>query len=91
MTAGLGSSLGSETTAQTGDEARLTVLQAKFAAYLSWSQPFLHSLISGLDEHVNNVVLCNRTENLNRFPVPNVERIPTRYLVKPRLGVLAAR
>ncbi len=69
---------------------RLTVLQAKFAAYLSWSQPFLHALISGLDEHVNNVVLCNRTENLNRFPVPNVERVPTRYLVKPRLGVLAA-
>lgn len=69
---------------------RLTVLQAKFAAYLSWSQPFLHSLISGLEAHVDNVVLCNRTENLDRFPVPNVERIPTRYLVKPRLGVLAA-
>jgi len=90
VTAGVGSDLGSETAAHAGGEARLTVLQAKFAAYLSWSQPFLHSLISGLDEHVNNVVLCNRTENLNRFPVPNVERIPTRYLVKPRLGVLAA-
>ncbi|MCP5055170.1 MAG: glycosyltransferase family 4 protein [bacterium] len=90
MTAGTGSDLGSETAVHAGGEERLTVLQAKFAAYLSWSQPFLHSLISGLDEHVNNVVLCNRTENLNRFPVPNVERIPTRYLVKPRLGVLAA-
>jgi glycosyltransferase involved in cell wall biosynthesis len=68
----------------------LTVLQAKFAAYLSWSQPFLHALISGLDERVGNVIVCNRTENLGRFPVRNVERIPTRYLVKPRLGVLAA-
>lgn len=69
---------------------RLTVLQAKFAAYLSWSQPFLHALISGLDERVGNVIICNRTENLARFPVRSVERIPTRYLVKPRLGVLAA-
>ncbi|MCP3986889.1 MAG: glycosyltransferase family 4 protein [bacterium] len=82
--------LGSELVTRASGEPQLTVLQAKFAAYLSWSQPFLHSLISGLGEHVNNVVLCNRTENLNRFPVPNVERLPTRYLVKPRLGVLAA-
>lgn len=72
------------------ESPRLTVLQAKFAAYLSWSQPFLHALISGLDEHVGNVIICNRTENLDRFPVRSVERIPTRYLVKPRLGVLAA-
>ncbi len=71
-------------------ERQLTVLQAKFAAYLSWSQPFLHALISGLDQRVTNVIVCNRTENLNRFPVRSVERIPTRYLVKPRLGVLAA-
>ncbi len=71
-------------------EPRLTVLQAKFAAYLSWSQPFLHTLIDRLGEHVENVVLCNRTENLERFPVKHVERLPTRYLVQPRLGVLAA-
>ncbi|MDJ0789017.1 MAG: glycosyltransferase [Myxococcota bacterium] len=71
-------------------ERRLTVLQAKFAAYLSWSQPFLHALISRLGEHVDNVILCNRTENLDRFPVEHVERLPTRYLVQPRLGVLAA-
>ena len=69
---------------------QLTVLQAKFSAYLSWSQPFLHSLISRLDDHVRNVIVCNRTENLNRFPVNHVERLPTRYLVEPRLGVLAA-
>jgi glycosyltransferase involved in cell wall biosynthesis len=72
------------------DAQRLTVLQAKFAAWLSWSQPFLHALVSGLDPHVRNVVLCNRTENLKRFPVRHVERLPTRYLVTPRLAVLAA-
>ena len=71
-------------------DRQLTVLQAKFSAYLSWSQPFLHALISGLDPHVRNVILCNRTENLDRFPVEHVERLPTRYLVKPRLGVLSA-
>ncbi len=89
MTGGPEPELGALTSRASG-EPPLTVLQAKFAAYLSWSQPFLHALISGLDEHVGNVIVCNRTENLNRFPVPNVERIPTRYLVKPRLGVLAA-
>jgi len=70
---------------------RLTVLQAKFSAYLSWSQPFLHALLSGLDPYVRNVILCNRTENLDRFPVRRVERLPNRYLAKPRLAVLSAR
>ncbi|MDX1650730.1 MAG: glycosyltransferase, partial [Myxococcota bacterium] len=72
-------------------QQKLTVLQAKFAAYLSWSQPFLHALVAGLDPHVRNVVLCEHTENLDRFPVRHVERIPTRYLVRPGLAVLAAR
>ena len=72
-------------------EKRLTVLQSKFAAYLSWSQPFLHHLLTGVGEHVHNVVTCNRTENLDRFPVDDVIRIPDRYLLEPRLGVLAAQ
>lgn len=71
-------------------QRQLTILQAKFSAYLSWSQPFLHALIARLDDHVRNVILCERTENLHRFPVRHVERIPTRYLVKPSLAVLAA-
>lgn len=71
-------------------QPQLTVLQAKFSAFLSWSQPFLHALLSRLDGPVRNVVLCERSENLHRFPVRHVERIPTRYLVKPSLGVLAA-
>jgi len=72
-------------------EKKLTVLQSKFAAYLSWSQPFLHHLLTGVGEHVHNVVTCNRTENLDRFPVDDVIRIPDRYLLEPRLGVLAAQ
>lgn len=69
---------------------QLTVIQAKFSAYLSWSQPFLHALLSNLEPQVRNVILCNRTENLDRFPIRYVERLPNRYLVTPRLAVLAA-
>jgi glycosyltransferase involved in cell wall biosynthesis len=66
------------------------VLQSKFAAYLSWSQPFIHHLITGLDPYVRNIIACNRTENLDRFPVKEVIRFPDRYLFEPRLAVLAA-
>lgn len=66
------------------------MLQSKFAAYLSWSQPFIHHLITGLDPHVRNIIACNRTENLDRFPVKEVIRFPDRYLFEPRLAVLAA-
>jgi colanic acid/amylovoran biosynthesis glycosyltransferase len=79
-----------ETCARYAEGPRLTVLQAKFSAYLSWSQPFLHALLSNLEPKVRNVILCNRTENLDRFPVRHVERLPNRYLAKPRLAVLAA-
>lgn|GEM_PF-643302 len=69
---------------------RLAVLQSKFAAYLSWSQPFIHHLVNGLDPHVRNIIACNRTENLDRFPVKEVIRFPDRYLYEPRLAVVAA-
>jgi len=69
---------------------RLTVIQGKFAAYLSWSQPFIHQLISALGEHLTNVVVCNRTENLDRFPTENIVRFKTRYLVNPTFSVLAS-
>lgn len=68
----------------------LTVLHGKFASYLSWSQPFIHDLISGLGEHVTNVVLCNRTENLDRFPTPNIVRLRTSNVISPTMAVLAA-
>lgn len=65
----------------------ITALQGKFAAYLSWSQPFLHELIRGIEGRgVRCVVLCARTENSDRFPVAHVERIKTAALT----GVLAA-
>lgn len=73
-----------------GESARLAVLQSKFAAYLSWSQPFIHHLVTGLDPHVRNIIACNRTENLDRFPVKEVIRFPDRYLYEPRLAVVAA-
>ena len=73
-----------------GGSARLAVLQSKFAAYLSWSQPFIHHLVTALDPHVRNIIACNRTENLDRFPVKEVIRFPDRYLYEPRLAVVAA-
>jgi len=72
------------------EEPKLAILQSKFAAYLSWSQPFIHHLLTGLDPYVRNIVACNRTENLDRFPVKEVIRFPDRYLFEPRLAVLAA-
>jgi colanic acid/amylovoran biosynthesis glycosyltransferase len=69
---------------------RLTILQGKFAAYLSWSQPFIHQLVRALGEQVRNVVVCNRTENLDRFPTENVVRFKTRYLVTPTFALLAS-
>src|SRR3990172_12273665 len=68
----------------------LTVLQAKFSAYLAWSQPFIHNLVSAVGDHVRNVVVCNRTENLDRFPTPTVVRLRHRFLVEPSPGLRAA-
>jgi len=72
------------------DQQRLTVLQCKFSAYLSWSQPFIHELLSGVGEHVHNVVLCYRTENLERFPVEDLVRLRARHLTEPRLAPQAS-
>jgi len=76
-------------TAATGTD-RLTVLQCKFSAYLSWSQPFIHKLLAGVGEEVRNVVLCYRTEHLDRFPVKDLVRLRARYLTEPRLAPQAA-
>jgi glycosyltransferase involved in cell wall biosynthesis len=69
---------------------RLCVLQAKFGAWLAWSQPFIYDLVRGVGRSVDNVVVCNRTENLERFPVPQLVRLPVRYVTEPRLALLAA-
>ena len=69
---------------------RLTVLQCKFSAYLSWSQPFIHKLLAGVGDEVRNVVLCYRTENLDRFPAEDLVRLRARHLTEPRLAPQAA-
>jgi glycosyltransferase involved in cell wall biosynthesis len=68
----------------------LTVLHGKFSSYLSWSQPFIHDLISGLGEHVTNVIVCNQTENLDRFPTPNIVCLRYQHVISPTMSVLAA-
>lgn len=72
------------------DQRRLTVLQCKFSAYLSWSQPFIHRLLAGVGDDVHNVVVCYRTENLDRFPVEDLVRLRARYLTEPRLAPQAS-
>ena len=72
------------------NHAQITVLHAKFASYLGWSQPFIHDLVTGVGQHVRSVVLCNRTENLDRFPIHDVVRCRTRDLVVPALAAFVA-
>ena len=66
------------------------VLHGKFAAYLSPSQPFIHDLVTGLNQHVEGLVLCNRRENLERFPLRNSVQIRTAHLFAPRAVLVAA-
>jgi glycosyltransferase involved in cell wall biosynthesis len=66
------------------------VLQSKFSAWLSWSQPFVHQLVTNLDAHTRNVVLCNRTEHLDLFPAREVCRLAPRYLFQPTLAAAAS-
>jgi colanic acid/amylovoran biosynthesis glycosyltransferase len=81
---------GSEGAARPATGRRLTVLQCKFSAYLSWSQPFIHQLLEAVGKEVRSVVLCYRTENLDRFPVEELVRLRARYLTEPRLAPQAA-
>ena len=71
-------------------DRRLTVLQCKFSSYLSWSQPFIHKLLAALAEEVHNVVVCYRTQHLDRFAVEDLVRLRARYLTEPRLAPQAA-
>jgi glycosyltransferase involved in cell wall biosynthesis len=79
---------GRSTAATTG--GRLTVLQCKFSVYLSWSQPFIHKLLAAVGDEVRNVILCYRTQHLDRFPVEELVRLRARYLTEPRLAPQAA-
>lgn len=69
---------------------RTSVLHGKFAAYLPWSQPFIHALVQGLSAHCTNTVLCNRGENLDRFGGVCLLRARTRDLMTPHRALLIA-
>jgi len=67
------------------------VYQAKTAAFLSWSQPFIYRLIKGVETDVQNVIVCQRTENLDRFPVDAFETLSARILMSPTRAFMAAK
>lgn len=66
------------------------VLHAKFAAYLGWSQPFLHHLVSGLAERHPTAVLTGRRENADRFPLNDYLCVSRKWLVHPSSTGLVA-
>ncbi len=69
---------------------RGVVLHAKFAAYLAWSQPFLHRLITGLEPEAPGAILCNRREHRERFPLPRYACATTQALLRPAGAALVA-
>lgn len=70
--------------------ARPTVLHGKFSSWLPWHQPFLADLLAGLDASFRNVVLCNRAENLERFPRADVVLRKSRALLQPAAAAICA-
>ena len=76
--------------APSASPSSFAVLHTTFSTYLPWSQPFLYDFFKALEPHATNVVLCNRTENLDRFPLPHVYTVPASHLVHPSLGALMA-
>jgi glycosyltransferase involved in cell wall biosynthesis len=67
-----------------------SVLHGKFSSWLPWHQPFLADLLAGLDGSFRNVVLCNRTENLERFPRPEIVCRKSRALLQPAAAAICA-
>ncbi|MBW2269951.1 MAG: glycosyltransferase family 4 protein [Deltaproteobacteria bacterium] len=66
------------------------ILHAKFAAYLGWSQPFLHRLLQGLEAEAPGAVLCNRRENRERFQLPRHACVTSQALIRPAGAALVA-
>ncbi len=66
------------------------VLHAKFAAYLGWSQPFLHHLVAGLSERYPCAVLTGRRENADRFPLDDYLCVSRKWLLHPSSTWLVA-
>lgn len=66
------------------------IVHAKFAAYLGWSQPFLHHLVEGLNARYPGVVLTGRRENVDRFPLDDYLCVGRKWLVHPSSTWLVA-
>jgi len=62
---------------------QLTVYQAKFQTYLLWSQPFLYRLMESLQPRVKQIVLTQRVENADLFPMPIIKRLNARLFYSP--------
>jgi colanic acid/amylovoran biosynthesis glycosyltransferase len=62
---------------------QLTVYQAKFQTYLLWSQPFLYRLFESLEPHIRQIVLTQRVEHADLFPLPVIKRLNSRIFYSP--------
>ena len=62
---------------------QLTVYQAKFQTYLLWSQPFLYRLFESLQPKTKQIVLTQRVENADLFPLPIIKRLNSRIFYSP--------
>ncbi len=70
--------------------SQLTVYQAKFQTYLLWSQPFLYRLFESLQADAKQIVLTQRVENLDLFPLPVIKRLNSRTFYSPYHAHVAA-
>jgi glycosyltransferase involved in cell wall biosynthesis len=61
----------------------LTVYQAKFQTYLLWSQPFLYRLFESLQPKAKQIVLTQRVEHTDLFPLPIIKRLNSRIFYSP--------
>jgi len=71
-------------------ESALTVYQAKFQTYLLWSQPFLYRLFESLQPKAKQIVLTQRVEHADLFPLPVIERLNSRIFYSPYHAHVAA-
>ncbi len=68
----------------------LTVYQAKFQTYLLWSQPFLYRLFESLEPYTRQIVLTQRVEHADLFPLPVIKRLNSRVFYSPYHAHVAA-
>jgi glycosyltransferase involved in cell wall biosynthesis len=71
-------------------DERFTVYQAKFQTYLLWSQPFLYRLFESLQSKTRQIVLTQRVENADLYPLPVIKRLNSRIFYSPYHAHVAA-